>query len=67
MLQEVSARNSGKVSETITADEKKGEKKSTGSAANKKRAIYWERLQFSDAVEDERESFTNVSPAPINQ
>lgn len=47
--------------------EKKEEKGSTGSAAKKKRAIYWERLQFLDAVEDERESFTNVSPAPINQ
>lgn len=47
--------------------EKKEEKVSTGSAAKKKRAIYWERLQFLDEVENERESFTNILPTSRNQ
>ncbi|XP_039275442.1 uncharacterized protein LOC120349428 [Nilaparvata lugens] len=43
--------------------EKKEEKGTTGKAAKKKRAQYWQRLQFLDTVEDERTSFTNVVTA----
>ena len=33
---------------------------STGQPAKKKRAIYWERLQFLNTVENERTTFSNV-------
>lgn len=39
--------------------EKKEEKGTTGKPAKKKRAVYWQRLQFLDTVEDERSSFSN--------
>lgn len=46
--------------------DKKEEKGTTGKAAKKKRAQYWQRLQFLDTVEDERASFTNVLPQQTN-
>ncbi|KAF6207930.1 hypothetical protein GE061_016379 [Apolygus lucorum] len=33
----------------------------TGSAAAKKRATYWDRLDFLDSVEDERRTFSNAN------
>ncbi|CAD7082317.1 unnamed protein product [Hermetia illucens] len=45
--------------------EKKEEKGTTGKAAKKDRAQYWQQLQFLDTVEDERTSFTNIL-APSN-
>jgi len=39
----------------------KKEVKGTGKAAKKKRAVYWDRLRFLDVVEDERDSFSNIS------
>lgn len=37
----------------------------TGSAAKKKRATYWDRLNFLGSVEDERDSFSNVSSEDV--
>ena len=42
--------------------QKREEKGSTGSAAKKKRASYWDRLRFLDGAEEERDSFSNVPP-----
>lgn len=39
----------------------KKEGKGTGKAAKKKRAVYWDCLRFLDVVEDERDSFSNIS------
>lgn len=47
--------------------EKKEGKGTTGKYAKKKRAVYWERLQFLDTVEDERSSFTNVLTPSDNE
>ena len=41
--------------------DKKDERSSTGSAAKKYRAGYWEWLRFLDAEEDEKYRFTNIS------
>lgn len=47
---------------------KKEEKGTTGKAAKKKRAVYWERLQFLDEAEAERSSFTNVlTPSDVDE
>ncbi|CAH1986481.1 unnamed protein product [Acanthoscelides obtectus] len=47
--------------------EKKEERGSTGKATKKKRAVYWERLQFLDTAGDERSSSTNVLSPSSNE
>lgn len=47
--------------------EKKEAMGTTGSAAKKKRAVYWDALRFLDAVDEERDSFSNVSAAVIDE
>lgn len=37
----------------------------TGSAAAKRRAAYWDRLEFLDSVEDERRTFSNANTQDI--
>ncbi|XP_017301048.1 transcription factor Adf-1 isoform X3 [Diaphorina citri] len=46
---------------------KKEEKRSTGKAAKKKRAVYWEKLQFLNTVEKERNSYTNIHTQTSNE
>ncbi|XP_050311418.1 uncharacterized protein LOC126746993 [Anthonomus grandis grandis] len=41
--------------------QKKEDIGTTGFAANKKRASYWNRLSFLDTIEDERKTFSNIS------
>lgn len=40
--------------------QRKEEKGATGSAANKKRATYWDRLRFLERADDERTTLSNV-------
>ncbi|KAI5753831.1 hypothetical protein M8J77_003652 [Diaphorina citri] len=46
---------------------KREEKRSTGKAAKKKRAVYWEKLQFLNTVEKERNSYTNIHTQSSNE